>query len=141
MKRRSLVKSLLAAPAAAVPAALEAQVKPGRPAIQLHTDIHVKLDEEKQLLEDFHKLYLPLVKKHRGFIDAKLLKFRQANVGKPPEHYNYRLVQIFETEELREQWRKSEDHKIGWHKAIESHLKVPFIAYLYDIAAEARPTR
>jgi heme-degrading monooxygenase HmoA len=138
MRRRTLLKSAIASAgvAAAAPAATS-----GRRPIQLHTDLHVKLEEEQQLIDDFHKLYLPRIRKAPGFIDAKLVKFVKANIGTAPEHYNYRLIQVFETEEQRHAWTLMEDHKIGWHKAIESHVKVPFIAYLYEIAAEAKPTR
>jgi len=139
MKRRSVLKKLLAASTAAAVPALPAQA--GKNPIQLHTDMHVKMEEEAQLLDEFQKLFLPRVSKAPGFIDAKLLKFKQANIGKQNPHFNYRLVQVFETEELREAWRKTEPHKIAWHKAIESHLKVPFDAFVYEIMAESKKTR
>ncbi|MSV27775.1 MAG: hypothetical protein EXQ52_03395 [Bryobacterales bacterium] len=139
MKRRTVFKNLLAVSTlagAAAPASAAAKNP-----IQLHTDMHVKIEEEKQLLDDFHKLFLPRIRKAPGFIDAKLLKFTQANVGKPHPHYNYRLIQVFETEERREAWRKTEPHKIAWHQAIESHLKIPFDALVYEIVAESKTTR
>lgn len=141
MKRRHVLKKLFAASAltAAAPP-LEAQGAKKSP-IQLHTDLHVKVESEQQLLSDFHKLYLPRIRKAPGFIDAKLLKFKQANVGKAHPHFNYRLVQIFETEALREAWTKNEAHKIAWHSAIEAHVKVPFDAFLYEIVAENKNTR
>lgn len=140
MKRRSALKKLLAVPAAVTVAApLAAQG--GKPPIQLHTEMHVKIEEEKQLIDDFHKLYLPRIRKAPGFIDAKLLKFKQANIGKAHAHHNYRLVQIFESEELREAWTKMEDHKIAWHKALESHFKVPFDAFVFEVVAESKKTR
>ena len=114
---------------------------PAKMPIQLHTDMHVKPEEEQQLIKDFHNLYLPAVKKAPGFIDATLVKFVKANIGKAHEHHNYRLVQVFETEELREKWTLMEGHKVAWHKAIESHVKVPFIAYLFQVTAAAKPSR
>jgi heme-degrading monooxygenase HmoA len=131
---------MAAAPVLAVAVPQQARTA-DKPPIQLHTDLHVKPEEEARLLEDFHALYLPRISKAPGFIEARLLKFRRANVGKAPEHFNYRLVQIFETEELRDAWTTAEGHKIAWHEAIESHVKVPFIAYLYDITAESIATR
>ena len=140
MKRRSLFKSLVTAPGlAGFGVTLAAQSKPAP--IQLHTDIHVKAEEEKQLIDDFHKLYLPRIRKAQGFIGAKLLKFKQSNIGTAPDHINYRLIQVFETEALREQWSVHPDHKVAWHQAIESHLKVPFTAWVFEIAAESKPTR
>lgn len=138
MKRRNIFHSLLAASAAsfALPTEAQAATNP----IQLHTDIHVKAEEEKQLLEDFHKLFLPRIKKAPGFIDAKLIKFVKANVGKINPHFNYRLVQVFETEALREAWSTAEGHKVAWHQAIESHLKVPFDAFVYEVVAESKKT-
>jgi heme-degrading monooxygenase HmoA len=136
MKRRTALQSLIAVPLAAQTSEPRRKTRP----IQLHTDLQVKPDQEKQLLDDFYKLYLPNVKKAPGFIDAKLLKFRNANIGTAPERYNYRLVQIFESEELRIKWTEAEGHKVGWHTAIEKHVTVPFIAYLYEIAAESKHT-
>ena len=141
MKRRNVLKKLFAASALAGAATpLEAQ-RTGNAPIQLHTDLHVKLEEELQLLADFHNLFLPRIRKAPGFIDARLLKFKQANVGKAHPHFNYRLVQIFESEQLREAWTKAEGHKVAWHKAIEPHVKVPFDAFLYEIVAENKKTR
>ena len=137
MKRRNILPSLLAASAASFsPHEARAATNP----IQLHTDIHVKAEEEKKLLEDFHKLFLPRIKKAPGFIDAKLIKFVKANVGKNNPHYNYRLVQIFESEAQREAWSTAEGHKVAWHQAIESHLKVPFDAFVYEVVAESKKT-
>ena len=125
MKRRSALQSLLAACGLTTAAAPV-------PTIQLHTDLEVKTESERQLLSDFEKLFLPRIRKAPGFIDAKLLKFRKANIGEPHARYNYRLVQTFTTEELREKWTINPDHKIAWHTAIEKHVKTPFIAYLFD---------
>ena len=74
MKRRNLMKAFVALGAGSA-AASAASLKP----IQLHTDLEVKPEAEKQLLEDFDKLFLPRIRKAPGFIDAKLLKFRKAN--------------------------------------------------------------
>ncbi len=127
MKRRVALQSILTA--SAFSAGAEAAAGS---AIQLHTDLEVKADSETQLLADFDKLFLPRIRKAPGFIDAKLLKFRKANIGTAPERYNYRLVQTFASEELREKWTAHADHKIAWHTAIEKHVKTPFIAYLFD---------
>jgi heme-degrading monooxygenase HmoA len=126
MKRRVAVQSMFALGAAQTLSA-------AAPPIQLHTDLQVKPESEKQLLADFEKLFLPRIRKAPGFVEAKLLKFRRANVGPSPDRYNYRLVQIFSSEELREKWTAHEDHKIAWHTAIEKHVKTPFVAYLYDV--------
>jgi len=134
MKRRTALRSI-----AGIATASAAQAEPGN-SIQLHTDLAVPSEKEASLLADFEKRFLPLIRKAPGFIDAKLLKFRQANVGKAPERYNYRLVQIFESEEKREVWTKNPAHKIAWHEALEPYVQTPFVAYLYDIRVEGRRT-
>ena len=139
MKRRTALKTLLAASPAAVPDAAPAQTRTS--AIQLHTDVHVKAESEQALLDDFYKRYLPRIRKAPGFIEAKLLKFRKANIGKAHPHHNYRLVQVFESEALREKWTTAEGHKVAWHEAIEAHLKTPFDAMLFEIAAESKQTK
>ena len=137
MKRRTVFEKLLAAAAAAAPGAAAAA---GPGPIHLHTDVHVKAGEEKQLIEDFHKLFLPRISKAPGFIDAKLVKFVKANVGKAHPHHNYRLIQVFQSEALREAWSTADGHKVAWHTAIESHLKTPFDAFLFEIVAEHQKT-
>ena len=127
MKRRERVSTLLAA------GAVNSAVAAPSHGIQLHTDLEVKAQSEQRLLADFDKLFLPRIRKAPGFVDARLLKFRKANVGQAPDRYNYRLVQTFTTEELREKWSTHADHKIAWHTAIEKHVQTPFVAYLYDV--------
>ncbi len=127
MKRRTMMSVVLAAGSAVSAGAAPKQ------GIQLHTDLEVKAHSEQQLLADFEKLFLPRIRKAPGFIDARLLKFRKATVGQAPERYNYRLIQTFSTEELREKWTMHPDHKIAWHTAIEKHVQTPFVAYLYDL--------
>ncbi len=126
MKRRNAITAMFVG-------ALGVSAAAASPAIQLHTDLEVKAGSEQQLLADFEKLFLPRIRKAPGFIDAKLLKFRRANIGTAPERYNYRLVQTFSSEELREKWTLNPDHKVAWHTAIEKHVRTPFIAYLYDV--------
>ncbi|MEP7366608.1 MAG: hypothetical protein ABI972_25400 [Acidobacteriota bacterium] len=128
MNRRNVLTAIIAATAGGTRA--PAAEKP----IQLHTDLEVKQGSEKALLADFEKLFLPRIRKAPGFVDAKLLKFRKANVGQAHDRYNYRLVQSFTTEELREKWTVHEDHKIAWHTAIEKHVNTPFVAYLFEVA-------
>lgn len=137
MQRRRVLKSLAMIGTVPVLPALASAAPAAKHPIQLHTDLNVKLEEEKQLLEDFKKKYLPRVRKAPGFIDAQLLKFRKANIGEAPTGHNYRLVQTFASEELREKWTVAEGHKIAWHEALESHVKVPFTAYLYEINGDA----
>jgi mRNA-degrading endonuclease RelE of RelBE toxin-antitoxin system len=129
MRRRHILQSLAALPVAGLPVA----ASPGN-AIQLHTDLEVPADREAKMLDDFEKRFL-------SNIDAKLLKFRQANVGKAHERYNYRLIQTFDSEENRVKWTHAEGHKVAWHEALEAYVKTPFIAYLYDIRVEGRPSR
>lgn len=117
------------------------EAAPAKRSIQLHTDLQVKPGSESKLIDDFHNLFLPRIRKAPGFVDAKLVRFVKANVGSAPVRYNYRLIQIFESEELREKWLLMEEHKIAWHQAIESHVQTPFVAYLYEVAAESKPTR
>jgi heme-degrading monooxygenase HmoA len=134
MIRRQAFRSLLARLSAfGIAGAAAPLASAATPAIQLHTDLEVKAGSEAQLLSDFEKLFLPRIRKAPGFVDAKLLKFRKANIGQAPDRYNYRLVQTFTSEELREKWTVHEDHKIAWHTAIEKHVKTPFIAFLYDV--------
>lgn len=107
--------------------------------IQLHTDFLVDLAREDEFLRAFRDEFLPNIRGTPGFIDAKLLKLRRANVGDQPTALNYRLAQTFESEELREAWTVAPGHARAW-PPLEQPLKLPegttwlFTALLFDIA-------
>jgi heme-degrading monooxygenase HmoA len=108
----------------------------GKP-IQLHTDFLVDLAREDEFLRAFQNEFLPNIRQSPGFIDAKLLKLRQANVGDQPTALNYRLAQTFESEETRVAWTEAPGHALAW-PPLEKPLKMPegtkwlFTALLFD---------
>jgi heme-degrading monooxygenase HmoA len=104
-------------------------------AIQLHVDLDVDPAKEKDLVANFKKSFRPTISKQAGFVDVKLLKFREAKVGtKPPGSWSYRLLISFQTEELRTKWVASDDHQKVWPQ-MEGCLKgAKYAAMLYDVA-------
>ena len=127
MKRRTYLKTILAATTgAAIPAA--AAQKP----IQLHVDLSVDPSNEQEMLKNFRTIFRPPARKQPGFIDVKMLKLRSALQGSAPEGSNYRFVLTFETEELRKQWVASATHKKVW-PTVENTLKTKnYTVLLYD---------
>jgi hypothetical protein len=124
MKRRAMLAAVAAG------AVLEAQVKPP---IQLHVDLMIDLAKEKNLLENYRKVFRPAMMKQPGFVDVKLMKLREAKAGKAPEGMNYRLLISFKTEEDRLNWVKTNDHQIAW-PTMEGTFKVKtFTAVLFDL--------
>jgi heme-degrading monooxygenase HmoA len=99
--------------------------------IQLHVDLEVDPAREKELVANFRNIFRPTIRKQPGFVDVKLLKLRSALAGKPPENCAWRLLISFQTEELRLQWVKSDDHQKAW-PAIEKTLKSVKSVLLYD---------
>jgi len=113
-------------------AALSAAETAGAP-IQLHVDLEVDPAKEKELLANFGKVFRPAIRKQPGFVDVKLLKLRSALAGKAPENCAFRLLISFQTEALRMQWVKSDDHQKAW-PTLEKTLKgVKTIVLLYDV--------
>jgi len=101
--------------------------------IQLHVDLEVDPAKEKELLANFRNVFRPTIRKQPGFVDVKLLKLRSALAGKAPDNCAFRLLISFQTEALRLQWVKSDDHQKAW-PTLEKTLKgVKTIVLLYDV--------
>lgn len=110
MKRRTYLKTLLAAPAV-LPVAAQ---KPAPHPIVLYVDMPVAPAREKDLVRMFHGDFLPTAKKHEGFMDLKIVKLRKVIQGKAPEAVNYRFQLTFASEALRQKWIASPDHQRVW---------------------------
>jgi len=110
--------------------------KTGR-GIQLHTDFLVNPEREQEFVDAWRTLWLPRVQTAPGFIEGRLLKLRQANVGDPPTQLNYRLIQVFESEEARHAWSEAPNHEGAW-PPLEKPLQRPpgtkwlFTALLFE---------
>jgi len=108
MKRRTALKTMLAA---AAPAAVAAP--PAHP-IQLHLDMSVDPAREKEMLHNFETIFRPAASKMPGYIDVKILKLRTVIQGKAPAGINYRFNLTFQSEELRQKWIASDVHQRVW---------------------------
>ena len=128
MKRRTHLKALLLAPLGLNQ--VQAQTRAAKP-IQLFVEMQVDPAQEKEMLSNFHTVFVPEAKKHPGYISVKMLKFRQVMQGdeKPA---NYRFELLFESEELRQKWISSPEHKRVWptvEKFIKSQKNYPVVLY------------
>jgi len=128
MKRRTHLKALLLAPLSF--SQTQAQTRAAKP-IQLFVEMQVDPAQEKEMLSNFHTIFVPEAKKHPGYISVKMLKFRQVMQGdeKPA---NYRFELLFESEELRQKWINSPEHKRVWptvEKFIKSQKDYPVVLY------------
>ena len=130
MNRRSSFKTL----AAAVAAASSIPAFGAGNAIQLHVDLEVDPAKEKEFLNNFKTSFQPTIRKQPGFVDVKMLKFRQAMAGPGPKNWNYRLLIGFQTEEQRQKWVANDEHQRVW-PMLEGALKgAKYQPWLYDIA-------
>ena len=129
MKRRTVLKSMLAgAGAAAVPAAAQTAKT-----IQLHCDLNVDPAKEAEVVKHFVTNFRPTAAKQQGYIDVKLVKLRKEIMGKVGGNFNYRFVLTFQSEELRQKWIASADHQKVW-PPIENGLRDKnYTVILYDV--------
>jgi antibiotic biosynthesis monooxygenase (ABM) superfamily enzyme len=118
MKRRTYLKTLVAAGAAAAALPSAGAASP----IQLHVDLSVDPAKEKEMVKTFETIFRPAAAKFPGYIDVKLLKLRSALMGSAPAGLHYRFVLRYESEELRQKWVKSPTHQEVW-PAIENLLQ------------------
>jgi heme-degrading monooxygenase HmoA len=111
MERRIGMKMILLAGAFAV-AGLAQQ--PAKPPIQLHCDLSVVPNKEKEVLRNFETVFRPAASKMPGYIDVRLLKLRSAVYGKAPVGVTFRFNLTFQSEELRQKWIASDVHQKVW---------------------------
>lgn len=97
-----------AAAAVAMPAA-----DTGRP-ILLYVDMSVDPAKEKAMLKHFETVFRPAAARQPGYIDVKILKLRSTISGKAPAGVNYRFALTFQSEELRQNWIKTDVHQKVW---------------------------
>ncbi|MES1261108.1 MAG: hypothetical protein ABUS49_05160 [Acidobacteriota bacterium] len=112
MKRRSYLKTLLAAGAGA--AAGSAQTRTVKNPIVLYVDMQVDPAKEQEMIKNFHTIFKPAGMKFPGYIDVKIVKLRSALQGSAPAGMNYRFQLTYESEEMRQKWINSDIHKKVW---------------------------
>lgn len=117
VNRRAHVKTLLASASALD---LSGATEPGKP-IQLFVEMEVDPSREKEMLDNFHNIFVPEAKKHAGYVSVKMLRLRKVMQG-PPHSINYRFELIYESEELRQKWIASPEHQRVW-PTVERTLK------------------
>jgi hypothetical protein len=124
MKRRSYLKTVLAAGAGLTAASAQTAAPKGqtRNPIVLYVDMQVDPAKEQELLRNFHTSFKPEAVKHPGYIDVKLLKLHSALMGAAPAGMNYRFQLTYQSEELRQKWIASPEHGKVW-PMLENTLK------------------
>ena len=111
MKRRSYLKSLLAAGAGL--SAAHAQEKSQNP-IVLYVDMQVDPAKEQEMLKNYHTVFKPAAVKFPGYVDLKIVKLRSALQGSAPAGMNYRFQLTYQSEEMRQKWVASAIHQKVW---------------------------
>ena len=133
MTRKQCLKGIAAA---AVSTALGTAADIRRP-IQLYCDLAVDPAKEQPMLRAFRTSFRPTAKKHRGYIDVRLLKLTKSIEGQVPPGVNYRFVITYESEELRQKWIASADHQRVWPPLEEALTNKKFTISLFDDVTEA----
>jgi antibiotic biosynthesis monooxygenase (ABM) superfamily enzyme len=131
MNRRTHLRSMMRATVAAFAAAPLSRAQMSRKPIQLFVEMEVEAGREKEMLDNFHNIFLPEAKKHPGYISVKLLKLRKVMQG-PAASANYRFELVFESEELRQKWIASPEHQRVWptvEKALKSRENYPVLLF------------
>ena len=129
MKRRTYLKSMLAVVASASVATARSPEIP----VQLHVDLVVDPARENEMLHNFETIFRPEAVKHPGYIDAKMLKLRKALHGSAPASVNYRFTLTYESEDLRQKWVASPEHKRVWPAIVNTLSSKDFTALLFDV--------
>ena len=113
--RRGLLRSAVVAAAAALGFgrfAPRADAK--EPHIRLYVEMDIAPAREREMLDTFHRVFVPEAEKHAGYVRVKMLKRRAILQGTAPASHNYRFELEFESEELRQKWIASAAHQRVW---------------------------
>src|ERR1700690_1445627 len=115
MNRRSWLQLLPFAVAGGTVGEARGAADTKRP-IVLYCDLAVDKAREQEMLDAFHQRFKPVARRHRGYIDLKMLKLRQVVQGGPApvSSFNYRFQLTYESEELRQRWIASKDPQEVW---------------------------
>jgi hypothetical protein len=110
-----------------------AAAEPARP-IVLYCDLAVDPAREQEMLDAFHRHFKPTARRHAGYLDLKMLKLRKVVQGgpAPPSPVNYRFQLTYESEELRQQWIASEDHRRVWPLIENTVIDKGYLVLLTD---------
>ena len=129
MQRRICLQTMLAVGAGAAGAR---GAGPGHP-IELHVDLAVDPAREKEMLHNFETIFRPEAAKHPGYIKVKMLKLRAALQGSAPPGVNYRFSLIYQSEELRQNWVASAEHKKVWPTIENTLASKNYTVLLFDL--------
>ena len=132
--RRGLLRSAVVAAAAAFGFG---RFSPRAAAAGKHIRVYVEMDvapaREREMLDTFHRVFVPEAERHAGYIRVKMLKRRKILQGTAPATHNYRFELEFENEELRQKWAASAGHQRVW-PAVERTMTTlkDYPVVLYD---------
>jgi hypothetical protein len=132
MKRRSYLKTMLAATAGLTNAGAQAPKKQAQNPIVLYVDLSVDPAREQEMLHNFHTIFKPAATKFPGYVDVKMCKLRSAIQGAPPSGVNYRFQLTYQSEELRQKWVASETHQKVWPTIEHTLQSKNYIVLLFD---------
>jgi len=113
MKRRSYLKTLLAAGAGVAAGSAQTRTATKNP-IVLYVDMQVDPAKEQEMIKNFHTIFKPAGVNFPGYIDVKIVKLRAALQGSAPPGMNYRFQLTYASEEARQKWINSDIHKKAW---------------------------
>ena len=100
--------------------------------IRLYVEMDVAPSREREMLDVFHRVFVPEAEKHAGYVRVKMLKRRAILQGTAPASHNYRFELEFENEELRQKWIASAGHQRVWpqvERAMTTLKDYPVVLY------------
>jgi hypothetical protein len=139
MNRRSLFKyaTLLGVgqvASSAIALASQSKGEGSRKPIVLYCDLAIDPAREQEMLDHYHNEFKPVAEKHDGYIDLKMVKIRTVISGDaPPKGVNYRFQLTYQSEEKRQKWIASADHKKNWPLIENTVLDKNYQTLLTDV--------
>ena len=133
MNRRGILRTVFAATTATLGLGrLATSARAQTKHIRVYVEMDVPPAREREMLDAFHKTFVPEAVKHEGYIRVKMLKRRTIIQGTAPAAHNYRFELEFESEELRQKWAASAGHQRVWplvEQTVATQKDYPVLLY------------
>ncbi|NLA48881.1 MAG: cupin domain-containing protein [Bacteroidales bacterium] len=83
--------------------------------------------------KNYMNVYVPALRKQAGYLGSKLIRRFPDNVSKNIQagksKYNFEMELMFDTEEHRHMWTKTQEHDLAWSKTISYARSYEWIGY------------
>ncbi|MCX6262304.1 MAG: cupin domain-containing protein [Bacteroidia bacterium] len=100
---------------------------------KLQMFFEVEPDKFEAFEKNYIDIYIPALRKQVGYVGSKLLRRFSDDfskkIGSPVTKFNFEMELMFDTEEHRQMWTKTQEHDLAWPKTAALSKSYQWIGY------------